>query len=91
MPNLEDLENKIKFNDSIAGLLIINPGNPTSIVYSKEILEKIVALAKKYDLFIIADEVYANLAHNPENFTPISKIIGTVPTIVMKGLSKEVP
>lgn len=91
IPDLEDLENKIKFNDSIAGLLIINPGNPVSVVYSKEILEKIVALAKKYDLFIISDEVYANLAHDQENFTALYKILGDVPAIIMKGLSKEIP
>jgi len=85
------LENKIKFNDSVAGILLINPGNPVSVVYTKEVLEKIVALAKKYDLFIISDEVYANLAHNPEDFTPLYKIIGDVPAIIMKGMSKEIP
>lgn len=91
IPDLEDLENKIKFNDSIAGLLLINPGNPVSVVYSKEILEKIISLVKKYDLFIISDEVYANLAHEPENFTPLYKILGDVPALIMKGLSKEIP
>ena len=91
IPDLEDLENKIKFNDSVAGILLINPGNPVSVVYTKEVLEKIVALAKKYDLFIISDEVYANLAHNPEDFTPLYKIIGDVPAIIMKGMSKEIP
>jgi aspartate/methionine/tyrosine aminotransferase len=85
------LENKIKYNDSISGILIINPGNPVSVVYKKEILEKFVELAEKYDLFLISDEVYANLAHNQNDFVSLSKIVKSVPLILMKGLSKEVP
>jgi aspartate/methionine/tyrosine aminotransferase len=48
-------------------------------------------LAEKYDLFLISDEVYANLAHNQNDFVSVSKIIKSVPLILMKGLSKEVP
>nr|MCU0824893.1 aminotransferase class I/II-fold pyridoxal phosphate-dependent enzyme [Leptospira sp.] len=33
MPDLEDIENKVKYNDSIAGILLINPDNPTGAVY----------------------------------------------------------
>ena len=90
LPDFEDLENKIKYNDSIAGILIINPGNPTSVTYQKEILEKFVELAKKYDLFLIADEVYASLSHQ-DNFTSMAKLVGDVPLILMKGMSKEIP
>ena len=42
MPDLEDIENKIKYNDAIAGILIINPDNPTGAVYPRKILEQIV-------------------------------------------------
>lgn len=90
-PNLKDLENKIKFNPNITGILIINPDNPTGMIYPKEHLEKIVEIAKKYNLFIIADEIYANIHYNGENITLLSDIIQNVPGISMKGLSKEVP
>lgn len=91
LPDLNDLENKIKYNPAISGILIINPDNPTGMVYPKKVLEHIVALAKKYDLFLISDEVYCNIAHNPKKMTTLAEIIGDVPGIAMKGISKEFP
>ena len=46
-PDLEDLYNKVKYNPSIAGILIINPDNPTGMVYPREILESIVKIARE--------------------------------------------
>ena len=63
-PDLADLEEKIKTNEEVVGILIINPNNPTGAVYSKETLEKIVALAEKYNLMIISDEIYFRLVYN---------------------------
>ncbi len=45
MPDLTDLENKIRYNDSIAGMLLINPDNPTGAVYPRALLEEIVEIA----------------------------------------------
>jgi len=64
LPDLKDLENKIKYNPAISGILIINPDNPTGMVYPRKVLEQIADLAEKYDLFLISDEVYCNVAHN---------------------------
>ncbi len=91
LPDINDLENKIKFNPAIGGILIINPDNPTGMVYPKEVLIKIVALAKKYDLFIISDEIYANIYYHASHITLLSDVIGDVPAIAMKGISKEIP
>jgi alanine-synthesizing transaminase len=90
-PDMEDLENHVKYNPQISGLMIINPDNPTGMVYPVEILKRIVAIAKAYDLFIIADEVYSNIVYNGESTVPISDLIGDVPAIAMKGISKELP
>jgi alanine-synthesizing transaminase len=90
-PDMEDLENHVKYNPQISGLMIINPDNPTGMVYPVEILKRIVAIAKAYDLFIIADEVYSNIVYNGESTVPISDLIGEVPAIAMKGISKELP
>jgi aspartate/methionine/tyrosine aminotransferase len=90
-PDLEDLENHIKFNPQISGIMLINPDNPTGMVYPAEILEKIVAIARKYDQFIIADEVYNHILYNGQQTAPISAVIGNVPAIAMKGISKEFP
>jgi alanine-synthesizing transaminase len=90
-PDMVDLENHVKYNPQISGVMIINPDNPTGMVYPPELLKQIVAIAKKYDLFIIADEVYSNIVYNGEKTVPISDLIGDVPAIAMKGISKELP
>ena len=90
-PDIQDLRNKIKYNPAIGGILIINPDNPTGIVYSKEVLLQIVAIAREFDLFIIADEIYSNVVYGGAVMTNLSDVIGDVPAMAMKGLSKEVP
>jgi alanine-synthesizing transaminase len=90
-PDLEDLRKRIKYNPAVAGILIINPDNPTGAVYPEEILREIIAFAKEMDLFIICDEVYQNIIYNGQKTRPLSDIIGDVPAISMKGISKEAP
>ena len=90
-PDLEDLRNHVKYNPQIAGIMIINPDNPTGMVYPVETLKEIVAIAREYDLFLIADEVYNNIVYNGEQTVPISDVIGDVPAISLKGISKEFP
>jgi alanine-synthesizing transaminase len=60
------------------------------MIYTREILEQFVELAKKYNLFLIADEIYANLAFN-DSFVSLAEVSQDVPTMIMRGLSKEVP
>ena len=92
LPDVEDLRNKVRYNPSIAGILIINPDNPTGMVYPRKVLEQIVDIARTYGLFLVADETYARLAYEAKDFTPLYEVIGNdVPTIVMRGLSKEIP
>ncbi len=90
-PDLEDLEKSIKYNPAVAGILIINPDNPTGAVYPTHILESIVELARRYDLFIVCDEVYHNIVYNGTSTSPLSAVIGDVPAIAMRGISKEMP
>lgn len=90
-PDFEDLENQVKYNPSIVGILIINPDNPTGMVYPLEVLKKIVALAKTYNLFIISDEIYSSITYNGKKAHGLAEVIGDVPGIAMKGISKELP
>ncbi|MEI7621789.1 MAG: pyridoxal phosphate-dependent aminotransferase, partial [Candidatus Moraniibacteriota bacterium] len=91
-PNLEDLRNKVQYNPQVAGILIINPDNPTGMVYPKKVLEQIVAIARQYGLFLICDETYARLGYGREKMTPLFELLGKdVPALVMRGLSKEIP
>ncbi len=90
-PNLEEIENKVKFNEFVVAILVINPNNPTGSVYKKETLEKIVAIAKKYDCFLIFDEIYHHMTFDGVKTTLLHEIIGDVPGISMKGISKDIP
>src|SRR5512141_813749 len=90
-PDLNDLRMKVKYNPAISGILIINPDNPTGAVYPKEILQEIVAIAREYDLFIVCDEIYINMAYNGKRAVPLAEVIGDVCGIAMKGISKELP
>ncbi len=90
-PDLDDLEKRIKYNPAVAGILIINPDNPTGAVYPEAILRGMIELARRYDLFIICDEVYHNIVYNGKKTVPISDIVGEVPAIAMRGISKEMP
>lgn len=90
-PDFDDLEEKIKANESIVGILFVNPDNPTGMVYPPEILKKFVNLAKKYNLFLISDEIYSNLWYSEFEMKKLAYVIDDVPAIAMRGLSKEVP
>jgi aspartate aminotransferase len=62
LPAIEDFEKLI--TPKTKAILICNPGNPTGYLYSKEELEKLASIVKKYDLFLIADEVYREFIYD---------------------------
>ncbi len=90
-PDMDDLRNQVKYNPNIVAILLINPDNPTGMVYPKEILEEIVELAREYNLFLISDEIYNQITYNGAVAYSLAEVIGDVPGIAMKGISKELP
>lgn len=90
-PDLDDLYNKVKYNPNIVGILIINPDNPTGMVYPLATLQRIVEIAREFKLFLVADEIYINITYNGARAYALAEIIGEVPGISMKGISKEMP
>ena len=91
LPDIEDIRNKVRYNDSIAGILLLSPDNPTGAVYPREVLEEIAHIAGENDIFIIADEIYANIVYDGHGRLHLSEWIGDVPGIAMRGISKEYP
>jgi len=90
-PDFDDLYNQVKYNESIVAILIINPDNPTGMVYGLDVLKKIVAIAKEFNLFIICDEIYNKIVYNGAVAYCLAEVIEDVPGIAMKGISKEIP
>lgn len=91
-PDLEDIENHIKYNPAVAGILLINPDNPTGAVYPADVVRAVVEICEKNDLFILCDEIYQNMTYNGTVSAPLSTVIGDkVPALCMRGISKEMP
>ncbi len=90
-PDLDDLYLKVKYNQNIVAILVINPDNPTGMVYPRPVLERIVEIAEEFNLFLIFDEIYMNIVYNDAKTCLMSEIIGNVPGISLKGISKEIP
>ncbi|HUX51336.1 MAG TPA: pyridoxal phosphate-dependent aminotransferase [Spirochaetia bacterium] len=91
LPDVSDIEMKIRYNDSIAGLLLINPDNPTGAVYPRSLLREFVRIARTYDIFLVCDETYANVAYNGEPFVSLAEVIEDVPGMSLRSISKEFP
>ena len=62
LPPISDFEALI--TPKTKAILICNPGNPTGYLYSKDEIQQLAALVKKYDLFLIADEVYREFTYD---------------------------
>ncbi|MCL4151233.1 UNVERIFIED_CONTAM: hypothetical protein GTU68_025307, partial [Idotea baltica] len=62
LPPIEEFESHITARTK--AILICNPGNPTGYLYSKEEIRKLAGIAKRHDLFLIADEVYREFAYD---------------------------
>ncbi len=86
-PDLADMEKKI--TNKTKGIVVINPNNPTGALYPKEILEKIVALARKYDLILFADEIYDRLVLDGKKHVSIASLAPDVFCVTFNGLSKS--
>lgn len=90
-PDLDEIENKVKYNPQVVAIAIVNPDNPTGCVYSVETLKGIIEIARKYKLFIICDEIYAHITYNGAETLHISQLLEDVPGLALRGISKDVP
>ena len=61
LPSREEIEKHI--TPKTKAFMLANPSNPTGVVYTKRELDDIAYLAKKYDLFIVSDEVYREFVY----------------------------
>jgi aspartate aminotransferase len=62
LPPIEEFEKLITLKTK--AILICNPGNPTGYLYSKEEIQKLAAIVKKHNLFLVADEVYREFTYD---------------------------
>ena len=86
-PDLEDMERKI--TPKTKGIVVINPNNPTGVLYPKEILEGIADIARRHDLVLFADEIYDRLVFDGKKHVALASVAPDLFCININGLSKS--
>lgn len=86
-PDLADMESKI--TSRTKAIVIINPNNPTGAVYSRDVLEGIVELARRHQLMIFADEIYDRLCMDEAEHISIASLAPDLFCVTFSGLSKS--
>lgn len=77
------------FRQNAKALILCNPSNPCGKVFTYEELMEIADLAKKYDTYVITDEVYEHILYAPNKHTYMSTLPGMRErTILCNSLSK---
>ena len=84
-PSLEDIRAKV--TEKTKAIVVINPNNPTGAVYSREILQGIVDIAREHDLLILADEIYDRILYDGAKHISIASLAPDLLTITYNGLS----
>ncbi|MGO3649409.1 pyridoxal phosphate-dependent aminotransferase [Agrococcus casei] len=85
-PSIEDIESKI--TERTKAIVVINPNNPTGAVYSREVLERIVEVARRHSLLILADEIYDRILYDDAEHISIATLAPDLLVLTYNGLSK---
>ena len=84
----DELEAAVK-QEGVKALILCNPSNPCGKVFTRQELTIIADLAKKYDIYVITDEVYEHILYEPNKHTYMASLPGMRErTIMCNSLSK---
>ncbi len=86
-PDLDDIRRKL--TSRTRAIVLINPNNPTGAVYSRDLLEQVVALAREHNLVILADEIYDKILYDEAQHTSVASLADDVLFFTYNGLSKN--
>ena len=85
-PDLEDIRAKI--TPATKALVIINPNNPTGAVYTREVLEGLVQIAREHQLLLLSDEIYDRILFDDAVHIPSATLAPDLLCLTFNGLSK---
>jgi alanine-synthesizing transaminase len=86
MPDIDDI--RAKAGPATKAIVVINPNNPTGAVYSKELLEEILQVAREHSLVLCSDEIYDKILYDDAEHHAMSTLSDDVFTLTFNGLSK---
>ena len=70
-------------------IVVINPNNPTGVLYSDSVLEEIAEIARQNRLTVLSDEIYDRLIFDGKPYTSFASLASDIPVVTMNGLSKS--
>ncbi|NHI17429.1 pyridoxal phosphate-dependent aminotransferase [Microbacterium excoecariae] len=85
-PDLEDIRAKV--TPRTKAIVVINPNNPTGAVYSREVLEGIVEIARENSLLLLSDEIYDRILFDGATHIPTASLAPDLLCLTFNGLSK---
>ena len=74
--------------DKLKAVILNYPANPTGITYSREQLEDLAAVLRKYEIFVVCDEVYSELTYTGQPHVSLGSMLRDQ-AIIINGLSKS--
>ena len=74
--------------DKLKAVILNYPANPTGITYSREQLEALAAVLRKYEIFVVCDEVYSELTYTSQAHVSLGTMLRDR-AIIINGLSKS--
>ncbi|MCE2595365.1 pyridoxal phosphate-dependent aminotransferase [Motilimonas cestriensis] len=85
-PDLDDIKSKI--SPRTKAIVLINPNNPTGAVYSRELLEQVLQIAREHNLVVFADEIYSKIIYDDAEHIPLCTLADDLLIVTFNGLSK---
>lgn len=81
LPPISEFEKLI--TPKTKGIMICNPGNPTGYLYTKAELEALKDLVKKYDLYLLSDEVYREFCYDGKEYVSVMHLTGIENNVIL--------
>ncbi len=85
-PDLDDIRRKV--TPRTKAMVVVNPNNPTGAVYSRQVLEDIVEIARANDLMLFSDEIYDKILYDDARHVPLASLADDLLIVTLNGLSK---
>ncbi len=86
-PDIKDIRSKI--TPKTKAMVIINPNNPTGMLYSEDVLKELVKVAREEKLLLFVDEIYDRLVMDGLKHVSLASLADDIPVITLNGLSKS--
>ena len=86
-PDIADLRSKVTCKTR--AMVIINPNNPTGVLYDTEVLKQMLDVAREHDLIVFSDEIYDRLVMDGLQHISTASLAPDLTVVTMNGLSKS--